>query len=164
MATHSSILAWRIPSAEEPGGLYSTRSCRESDTAEHLSTCIVLYFRQVSNFMISLKSIYSYFIIVWPSFHDCFLSLIFSVFKTNLFPHAEFCIFCSNMFCIAFLSLHALKNFFLPLTMYFSVYRYFFPGIHYFLVEVKSKILSTLNSNDSLSSKGMEDALPSLNL
>ena len=77
---------------------------------------------------------------------------------------AEFCIFCSNMFCIAFLSLHALKKFFLPLTMYFSVYRYFFPGIHYFLVEVKSKILSTLNSNDSLSSKGMEDALPSLNL
>ena len=24
MATHSSILAWRIPWTEEPGGLYST--------------------------------------------------------------------------------------------------------------------------------------------
>ena len=25
MVTHSSILAWRIPKTEEPGGLYSTR-------------------------------------------------------------------------------------------------------------------------------------------
>ena len=33
MATHSSILAWRIPWTEEPGGLQST--CRkESDTTE----------------------------------------------------------------------------------------------------------------------------------
>ena len=94
---------------------------------------------------------YSCFIIMWPSFHDCFLSLIFSIFKINLFPHVEFCIFCSNTFCIAFLSFHALKTICLPFTMYFSVYRYFFPGIHYFFVQVKSKILSTLNSNDSLS-------------
>ena len=28
MATHSSILAWRIPSTEEPGGLQSTGSQR----------------------------------------------------------------------------------------------------------------------------------------
>ena len=28
MATHSSILAWRIPWTEEPGGLQSTRSER----------------------------------------------------------------------------------------------------------------------------------------
>ena len=31
MATHSSVLAWEIPWAEEPGGLQST----ESDTTEH---------------------------------------------------------------------------------------------------------------------------------
>ena len=33
MATHSSVLAWRIPWTEEPGGL---RLCdhKESDTAE----------------------------------------------------------------------------------------------------------------------------------
>ena len=31
MATHSSILAWRIPWAEEPGGLQST-GLQESDT------------------------------------------------------------------------------------------------------------------------------------
>ena len=33
MATHSSILAWRIPWTEEPGGLQSMRS-KELDTTE----------------------------------------------------------------------------------------------------------------------------------
>ena len=33
MATHSSILAWRIPSTEEPGGLQSM-GCSESETTE----------------------------------------------------------------------------------------------------------------------------------
>ena len=31
MATHSSILAWRIPWTEEPGGLYSPWGHKESD-------------------------------------------------------------------------------------------------------------------------------------
>ena len=34
MATHSSILAWRIPWTEEPGGLQSMGS--QSDTTERL--------------------------------------------------------------------------------------------------------------------------------
>ena len=33
MATHSSVLAWRIPGIEEPGGLPSV-GCTESDTTE----------------------------------------------------------------------------------------------------------------------------------
>ena len=37
MATHSSILAWRIPWTEEPGRLQSMGS-QESDTTERLST------------------------------------------------------------------------------------------------------------------------------
>ena len=28
MATHSSILAWKTPWIEEPGGLYSPRGCK----------------------------------------------------------------------------------------------------------------------------------------
>ena len=36
MATHSSILAWRIPWIEEPGGLQSLES-QESDTTEQLT-------------------------------------------------------------------------------------------------------------------------------
>ena len=35
MATHSSILAWRIPWTEELGGLQST-GCQELDTTERL--------------------------------------------------------------------------------------------------------------------------------
>ena len=35
MAAHSSILAWRIPSVEEPGG-YSPPGRRESDMTERL--------------------------------------------------------------------------------------------------------------------------------
>ena len=34
VATHSSILAWRIPRTEEPGGLYSPWGCKEADTAK----------------------------------------------------------------------------------------------------------------------------------
>ena len=37
MATHSSILAWRIPWTEEPDGLYSPWGRRESDTTEQLT-------------------------------------------------------------------------------------------------------------------------------
>ena len=34
MATHSSILAWRFPWTEEPGGLQS-KSCKESNMTAH---------------------------------------------------------------------------------------------------------------------------------
>ena len=37
MATHSSILAWRIPWTEEPGGLYSLWDHKGSDTTERLT-------------------------------------------------------------------------------------------------------------------------------
>ena len=37
MAAHSSILAWRIPGTEEPGGLHSTGSHKELDMTEQLS-------------------------------------------------------------------------------------------------------------------------------
>ena len=36
MATHSSVLAWRIPWTEEPGGLHPW-GCKESDTTEQLT-------------------------------------------------------------------------------------------------------------------------------
>ena len=38
MATYSSILAWRIPWTEEPGGLQSIEGRKELDTTEQLST------------------------------------------------------------------------------------------------------------------------------
>ena len=41
MATHSSILAWRISWSEEPGGLQSM-GCKESDVAERLTHGVTL--------------------------------------------------------------------------------------------------------------------------
>ena len=38
MATHFSILAWRIPWTEDPGGLQSLRVAKESDMTEHART------------------------------------------------------------------------------------------------------------------------------
>ena len=38
MATHSSILAWKIPWTEEPGGLWSMGGCDKQDTTEGLGT------------------------------------------------------------------------------------------------------------------------------
>ena len=40
MASLPSILAWRIPWTEEPGGLYSPWGHKESDMTEHLSNKI----------------------------------------------------------------------------------------------------------------------------
>ena len=41
MATHSSILAWRIPRTEDPGGLQSM-GCKESDTTECDLFCFLI--------------------------------------------------------------------------------------------------------------------------
>ena len=40
MATHSSIIAWRIPWTEEPGGLQSRGVTKESDMPEGLTLCV----------------------------------------------------------------------------------------------------------------------------
>ena len=42
MATHSSILAWRIPSTEEPCGLHGPWGRKESDTTEQLTLPLLL--------------------------------------------------------------------------------------------------------------------------
>ena len=44
MATHSSILTWKISWTERPGGGYSPWGCKESDTTEgaHTHTFILI--------------------------------------------------------------------------------------------------------------------------
>ena len=47
METHSSILAWKVPWTEEPGGLQST-GCKDLDMTEHTqltTTCGIEYHR-----------------------------------------------------------------------------------------------------------------------
>ena len=45
MATHSSILARRIPWTEEPGRLYIPWGCKESDTTEWVHVCMHTHMR-----------------------------------------------------------------------------------------------------------------------
>ena len=47
MATHSSILAWRIPWTEEPGGL-QTMGLQSQDTTERLKLCHLGHHRALS--------------------------------------------------------------------------------------------------------------------
>ena len=49
MATHSSILAWRVPRTEEPSGLQSIGSQRVGDdlVTEHTHACTRLLWRNV---------------------------------------------------------------------------------------------------------------------
>ena len=41
MATHSSILAWKIPWTKEPGRLYDPWGHKEPNMTEHLSTRVL---------------------------------------------------------------------------------------------------------------------------
>jgi len=60
IATHSSILAWRIPWTEEPGRLHSSWGCKEVDTTERLTLPL--------SFTSSLRfSTYTMFLLVIPS-------------------------------------------------------------------------------------------------
>ena len=47
MATHSSILAWRIPWTEEPGELHSPSGRQESDMTEQLNNHTSLLLAEV---------------------------------------------------------------------------------------------------------------------
>ena len=60
MATHSSVLAWRIPGTREPGGLPSMRSHRVGHDGSNLAAtaCLPLYafsFTTHSSFIAKLK-------------------------------------------------------------------------------------------------------------
>ena len=60
MATHSSILAWRIPQTEEPAGPQTMGSQKVSDTTEQLTHtitlqgCVNLLFKEVSQLCVCL--------------------------------------------------------------------------------------------------------------
>ena len=56
MAAHSSILAWRIPHTEEPGGLYSPWGRKELDTTEQL-TLSLSFFLAVFGYLHALQRI-----------------------------------------------------------------------------------------------------------
>ena len=69
MATHSSILAWRIPWMEELGGLQSTGH-KESDTTEWIHFLCIL--ATSSSYLLLLLGPYHFFPLLCPSLHEIF--------------------------------------------------------------------------------------------
>ena len=55
MATHSSVLAWRIPGTGEPSGLPSMGLHRVGHNWSNLTTTTTGYYRQLPNFQFYLK-------------------------------------------------------------------------------------------------------------
>ena len=102
MATHFSILSWRIPWTEESNG-YSAWSHRESNTAEQLTPShfhFSPFFTQEDHLNVSLSSLLLYIlnIPITPSFHlDRYISHLalhlqtqcpasFPLFQPNFMP------------------------------------------------------------------------------
>ena len=77
MATHSSILAWRIPWADEPDGLRST-GCKEMNRAEHTCTLAPPLARRAEGWEIHVR--------ITGQLGDCFHGQRRS---SHLFPHAQ---------------------------------------------------------------------------
>ena len=59
MATHSSILAWRIPWTEEHGRLYSSWGHKESDKTEGLTLSLAIVVAEVVDSADFMDFIYS---------------------------------------------------------------------------------------------------------
>ena len=74
MATHSGILAWRIPWTEEPGGLYSPWGRKKSNTTEQLT--------------LSLSWLNDSWVKILESFIKIKFYLIKFLIKRNLVPKA----------------------------------------------------------------------------
>ena len=71
MATHSSVLAWRIPGTGEPGGLPSTGSHRVGHNWSNLAAAVVVLFIRTilhswkNSFCLSLKNLHWSFLVTW---------------------------------------------------------------------------------------------------
>ena len=70
MATHSRILAWRIPWTEESVGLYSSCGCKESDMTERLNRR-----RSMDNFIFGFFLLLSLFFLLGLSHHASMVTI-----------------------------------------------------------------------------------------
>ena len=60
MVPHSRILAWEIPWTEEPAGLHSPCSCKESDTTERLTLALYSFLSLESHIQFMSKSSWAF--------------------------------------------------------------------------------------------------------
>ena len=86
MATHSSVLAWRIPGTEEPGGLQSMGSHRVGHDWSNLAALIISFSnlytsRHYCNFFIQTMFVWIVQHFFFFYFYDCFCFLLKMAFR-----------------------------------------------------------------------------------
>ena len=104
MTTHSSILAWRIPWTEEPGGLYSPRGCKESDMTEWLTLTNCRWYHTVFHraqcplgSCMLLQDIITFFLNGQVSFH-CVCVCVYTHMHTSFLPiHLRYQVYLSDV-------------------------------------------------------------------
>ena len=62
MATHSSILARKIPRTEESGGLYSSWGRKELDTTEQLNYTLTVFLPRLNSVLVFNKELLNAYI------------------------------------------------------------------------------------------------------
>ena len=110
MATHSSVLAWRIPGTGEPGGLPSMGSHRVGHGWSDLAAAETIEGRDLSfkfrGFKLSDYGLYlTHSSAFWIYTIMCFLNLYLNAFKRNMnSPVSYFCLAVLYLACFAHLS------------------------------------------------------------
>ena len=62
MATHSSVLAWRIPGTGEPGGLPSMGSHRVGHNRSNLAAAAAATFKCLDQCLVYMKYVFLFFL------------------------------------------------------------------------------------------------------
>ena len=116
MATHSSVLAWRIPGTEEPGGLPSMGSQSRTQLKWLSSICSSRNFGDILTFAKFIMT-FSCWLSVWPRSFFPALSLL----KCLPTSFSQLCYLCSKpapFFCIAAYALFPFSRMFFLFFFY----------------------------------------------
>ena len=115
MATHSSVLAWKIPRTEEPGGLPSMGSHRVRHHWSDLAAAFKLSMFSFFKFLIFFCVVLSYYL-----------------YFTNHFLASSNCTYI-NVFCILLFVVYSLQNTSFILIIGFAAFHEFWYAIFYYI-------------------------------
>ena len=111
MATHSSILAWRIPWTEEPGGLQSMESQKSRTRLSDQTTATFFFYRYKKKATLTHSAITTLEIksLLSPSvFISCFSKIMVESHGGHSGGHYELCL--NFLYIFTFFAIKYLKN------------------------------------------------------